>query len=74
MMNLMDNKHWWEPMPKRPSREALRDLGWTSLSVAAALVLLPAIGLRALAHKIQPTEAGRADAAAIWCPGCPECM
>ena len=35
----------------------LEDLGWTALSISVALVLLPAIGLKALGQSIFPKTA-----------------
>lgn len=40
----------------------LEDLGWTALSIATALVLLPAIGAKALAEAVRPKRTtGRED-------------
>jgi hypothetical protein len=35
----------------------LEDLGWTTLSITMALVLLPAIGLKALGQSVFPKAA-----------------
>jgi hypothetical protein len=43
-------------------RNALQDLGWTTLSVTAAAALLPAIGLKALARAAFPKKAKASDA------------
>ena len=39
------------------TRDTLQDLGWTTLSITTALVLLPAIGLKALAQAALPKKA-----------------
>jgi hypothetical protein len=51
-----------------PPTRTLQDLGWTALSVAAGIVLLPAIAATNLARTFFPK---RRDAEA--CPGCPGC-
>jgi hypothetical protein len=41
---------------QRTALGPLEDLGWTALSIAAALVLLPAIGFKAMAQAVLPEK------------------
>jgi hypothetical protein len=41
-------------LPQGSTLGPLEDLGWTALSVSVALVLLPAIGLKALGRSFFP--------------------
>ncbi|WP_426226184.1 hypothetical protein [Pseudarthrobacter sp. DSP2-3-2b1] len=59
MMNLTDGGG--RPR-RRPKREILEDVGLTTLSVTAALILLPAIGARVLVRSIFPVKADPRDA------------
>ena len=51
-----------------PPVRTAQDLGWTALSVAAGIVLLPAIAVRNVVRALFPKK----DAAG-GCPGCPGC-
>lgn len=43
--------------PQGSTLGPLEDLGWTALSISVALVLLPAIGIKALGQSIFPKAA-----------------
>lgn len=43
--------------PQGTTLGPLEDLGWTALSVSVALVLLPALGLKALGQSVFPKAA-----------------
>ncbi|UKA74535.1 hypothetical protein [Arthrobacter sp. FW306-07-I] len=44
-----------------PKLGPLENLGWTALSITAAAVLLPAIGVKALSRAVFPKPAANAD-------------
>ena len=58
MMELMDGGRRRRRLPKR---ETLELVGFTALSVTAAAVLLPAIGLKALALPFGKNPAARPE-------------
>lgn len=66
MMNLMHDGRWRHSRPERPNGHTLEDLGWTSLSVIAALILLPAIGLKAAATAVVPTKVREPETASLY--------
>lgn len=73
MMNLMHGGSQQNPHYQRPAGEILQDLGGVGVSIVAAVILLPAIGLRALSHRVFRSSREAERGAAIWCPGCREC-
>jgi len=70
MINLMDADRKW---PRPEARDALRDAGWTMFSIGAALILLPAIGIKALSRAVVPARERETEmtpyleAAAVGC-------
>ncbi|MEO5313080.1 hypothetical protein PV772_03000 [Pseudarthrobacter sp. CC12] len=44
-----------------PKLGPFENLGWTALSIAAAALLLPAIGVKALSSTVLPRAAGDVD-------------
>lgn len=61
MITLMHDRGWRNSRPERPSGFSPEDLGWTVLSVVAAVVLLPAIGLKAAAGALLQGKERDAD-------------
>jgi hypothetical protein len=60
MITLMHDGGRRNSRPERPAGLSPEDLGWTVLSVVAAAVLLPAIGLKAAAGALLPSK-GKAN-------------
>ena len=63
MITLMHDGRRRNSRPDRPAGFSPEDLGWTVLSVVAAVVLLPAIGLKAAAGALMPSNVRDGDAA-----------
>lgn len=59
MMNLM---HSGQRRARQPKREILQEVGLSALSITAALILLPAVGTKALVHAVFTTKGKSADA------------
>ena len=56
MITLMHDGRRRNSRPERPAGLSPEELGWTVLSVVAAIVLLPAIGLKAAAGALIPSK------------------
>ena len=61
MITLMHDGRRRNYRPERPAGFSPEDLGWTFLSIAAAAVLLPAIGLKAAAGALIPAKGNAAE-------------
>lgn len=56
MITLMHDGRRRNSRPERPAGFRPADFGWTALSVAAAAVLLPAIGMKAAAEALRAAK------------------